>query len=412
MSTFFERYIEKVNYAIALENAEFEAEFAKLDAMYEMANLQLAAMKADAKIKVITESGNDSDLDFLYTEAENEVKEQKEGFIKRIIEAIKGIFKAIGNGFKRIFNISSDDNTMVEISKQNYDNANILVKSANEVKDGISKCKNGDFSGALQVLKVVAIPAIVITGATVAVKKKDKIKDGIQKTVKDLKDLAQKLQDAYKGVDSEFSSAEGKLNDESTDADNKKGVLNKVREFLNRLKRMGDVIWDAITSGLKKNKDGENNDSSNDDTPENEGEENKDEENKDTSDDSKPENDGEGKKDDSNSDNKSKKKKIRYKNDAGEVFKRKKDGTWWKKNSNGMFEEFDGKPSGNLTKYEVDENGNEVKVESSYDYDDFNENEYISESQSIFGYDESDEYYGESGFDAEISQLANLFEKL
>lgn len=75
------------NYMIE-SSSIFELNLKKANVVIEAARRELAINKEEAELKVMTESGNDDDLNFYYHEAEN-------GFVDTVIKAIKKIKEAI-----------------------------------------------------------------------------------------------------------------------------------------------------------------------------------------------------------------------------------------------------------------------------------------------------------------------------
>lgn len=67
--------------------------FAKLVNMYEMVDRNLEINKAEAELKVIKESGTESDLTYLISEAEEEANEKKKGILKKLIDAIREMWR-------------------------------------------------------------------------------------------------------------------------------------------------------------------------------------------------------------------------------------------------------------------------------------------------------------------------------
>ena len=181
--TIFENYSvenDELFSELALANAEYE----RYSAMYEMADMMINAMKAEAEAKVIVESGTEEDLAFLVKEAEAEVAENKKGVIAKVIEALKNFFGKIFSIFKKdeaVVNAdSSDDDETVQVNKEDLDNISKLEKAADNLSAGWDKFRAGNISGLLDIAKVIAIPAVA-TGAVVGagalvVKKRGEIK--------------------------------------------------------------------------------------------------------------------------------------------------------------------------------------------------------------------------------------------
>ena len=244
----FNEYLTGIDRELAIEESAFNTEFAKLETMYEMCNLQLAQMHRDAELKVLTESGTYDDLTYLIIEAENEVGQQKQGIISKIIDAIGRLFSAIGNKLQSIFG-KGDANTIVEGPADTVEKANALITAINNADSGVSKLRNGDASGALDLLKAIKIPAIIAGGAVAtnaAVKKYKKGKlDGIVK----------KVQDSFNKLKSNFETAKSKILG-TKDANNQS--LNIIQKIGSAVNGFVGTITSAITKAITKVTGGEN----------------------------------------------------------------------------------------------------------------------------------------------------------
>ena len=248
----FNEYLTGIDRELAIEESAFDTEFSKLQTMYEMCNLQLAQMHKDAELKVLTESGTYDDLTYLIIEAENEVGQQKQGIISRIIDAIGRLFSAIGNKIQSIFG-KGDANTEVEGPADTVDKANALITAINNADSGVNKLRNGDASGALDLLKAIKIPAIIAGGAVatnVAIKK---FKKG------DLDGIVKKVQGSFNKLKSNFYAAKSKIlgakDDSQQDANNKSlSIIQKIGSAVNGF--VG-TITSAISKAITKVSGGE-----------------------------------------------------------------------------------------------------------------------------------------------------------
>ena len=243
----FNEYLTGIDRELAIESSAFDTDFAKLQTMYEMCDLQLAQMHRDAELKVLTESGTYDDLTFLLTEAENEVAPQKQGIIARIIDAIGRLFSAIGNKIQEIFG-KGDANTIVEAPADTVEKANALVTAINNAETGVAKLRNGDATGAFDLLKSLAIPTIAVgaaAGATVAVKK---YKKG------ELDALVQKVQGGFNKLKSNFEAAKSKIlgtkDTAQQDANNKS--LNIIQKIGSAINSFVGMITGAISKAITK----------------------------------------------------------------------------------------------------------------------------------------------------------------
>ena len=240
----FNEYLTGIDRELAIEESAFDVEFSKLQTMYEMVKLQYDQMCKDAELKVLTESGTYDDLTFLISEAEAEVGEQKKGIIARFIEAIGKLFSAIGKKISEIFGLG-DANMDVEVPADTVEKGNALLNSINNAQNGIAKLRNGDFTGALDLLKALAIP-VIATGATVGgvvLYKKGK-----------LDELIKKIQAGFQKLKEGFEDAKNKIlgtNDQSQqDAQN--NSLNIIQKIGTAINKFVSLVTSCITKAITK----------------------------------------------------------------------------------------------------------------------------------------------------------------
>ena len=123
-----------------IQNKEMDITFMELDVMMEMVEYKYRMNKLNAKIKVLTENGTHDDLMYLYEEAENEQKEEKQGVISSIIEAIKSIISSITETIKGFFNKNKDKdkNEEIEVNGEDFKNTENFIKDFETVKNKIA----------------------------------------------------------------------------------------------------------------------------------------------------------------------------------------------------------------------------------------------------------------------------------
>lgn len=123
-----------------VRNKEMDITFMELDVMMEMVEYKYRMNKLNAKIKVLTENGTYDDLMYLYEEAENEQKEEKQGVISSIIEAIKSIISSITETIKGFFNKNKDKdkNEEIEVNGEDFKNTENFIKDFETVKNKIA----------------------------------------------------------------------------------------------------------------------------------------------------------------------------------------------------------------------------------------------------------------------------------
>ena len=240
----FNEYLTGEEREVALENARLQNEYDKLSTVYEMLNLQVEQMRRDAEMKVFEESGTYDDLTFLYQEAENEIGEQKKNVFQKIVDWFKKIFAAIGNKIKSIFGSKVEE---IEVPADVVEKSSLIEKAWNEMQNGIAKLRNGDVSGALNILKVVAIPAAVggaVAGGAVAVKK---MKKG------EFEGLTKKMEEIRGNLENLINSVTGKIMSFFGKGEAQKE--NDARECFNPLKKLLDAVKSVIdsrTGGIAK----------------------------------------------------------------------------------------------------------------------------------------------------------------
>lgn len=262
----FNEYLTGEDRILAIEDAKLENEYIKLSTLFEMTNLQLDQMQRDAEMKVFEESGTYDDLAFLYQEADKEVSAQRQNIFQKIIAWFSHMFTTIDKKIKSIFNVKSND--IIDMPGETVEKVGAIEKAYNQMKNGLAKLRNKDYSGALDVLKVVIIPAGIVGGgvaAGVTIKKMkkgecdaltsrlNKIKAEIENGweiiksdllhIKDTKKQAdakesigplQKIINVINSVISSISSAVIKAVEKTTEKvkDNVKNGANKVKSFV------------------------------------------------------------------------------------------------------------------------------------------------------------------------------------
>lgn len=125
----------------------------------------------EAELQCMRESGDMERLCVLYEEAENETKEKEKG-------AISKLFDAIANAFRRIkeflfgkqlteeeLEAAKQDQSDMQVAKEDMDNANLIVKTWDTVKGFFSNAKNAESNEANIMKKIGVITGIAAAGA-------------------------------------------------------------------------------------------------------------------------------------------------------------------------------------------------------------------------------------------------------
>ena len=182
------------------ECVAFNAEYARLNAMYEMAELQIVPMIREAEYKVFSESGTAEDFYYMVSEASAEATGQQKGIFGRMIESIVNFFKKIANGFKRLIGMDVDDSN-VKVRKDVINNADTLIKSSNGVRQGINEIKSGKITSAASTFKKIVIPAVAATAAAAGgfvIWKKSQVKKKAAEVEQAIGDLPASLESVKK----------------------------------------------------------------------------------------------------------------------------------------------------------------------------------------------------------------------
>ena len=237
----YNEYLTGIDREIAIEEAAFELEFSKLFTMLEMCDIKLEQMEKDAELKVLTECGTYDDLAYLIEEANNEVAPERKGIITRIVEAILSIFKAIGDGFKKIFNIGNA-NQEVEAPADTVEKSNMIIKCINGIDSGMTKLSNGErLEGVKEILKSITIPSIVVAGGTAGIVGAVKVFKKIE-----LDNIMKKVHSAQSKLEARFEGLKGKLSSLGDTF-----ILKKIKEIASTVK---SFISNIISCIFKTNK--------------------------------------------------------------------------------------------------------------------------------------------------------------
>ena len=209
MSTLYNEYLTGTDREIAIINAEYDAQIAKLNVLFEAVEATLKANMLAAEAKVFAESGTYDDLTMLYTEAQAEAEEKKVGLIRAIINAIKNFFKNIKAKLTGQ-SVANPDET-VTLDGETGGKLNFFAKSWDKIQSGVNKIKsNGLLAGANDLLTGLApwigTGAVAATAATVTLKRKEiqaKIDELAEKstTVQSILEVVNKFLDMFKKKD-------------------------------------------------------------------------------------------------------------------------------------------------------------------------------------------------------------------
>ena len=180
---------------LTLESMLIDNEFDSL--MYEsnMVDVLHEQTKNDIRFKIMTESGDMSDLAFLYEEAEKVANEKKKNIFTRIVEFIGKIVNSIISAAKTFFNSLSREDEKEDKGTELPENIETNVEQLEQETNKITQIVNmftGNNSKALDALKKISVP---ILGAAVGFA----VKHGVKRYFKNKKkSLVSKLENCAK----------------------------------------------------------------------------------------------------------------------------------------------------------------------------------------------------------------------
>ena len=202
MKALYNEYLTGAEREAAIIVAESDAQFAKLDVLFEAVDATLAANMLAAEAKVFTENGTYDDLTMLYKEAGEEATQKKQGILAAIVNAVANLFHKIANFFTTKFGKKVEESVNelpeeeLKVDKSFFDKINIFKKGWDILKGSVEKIKAGNYNGIADVAAawgpiVTAFGGVAAAG-TVAVVKRNQImewlkflKDTVLKAVND-----------------------------------------------------------------------------------------------------------------------------------------------------------------------------------------------------------------------------------
>ena len=148
MSALYNEYLTGAEREAAIIVAESDAQFSKINLLFEAVDASLEANMYAAEAKVLVENGTYDDLTMLYKEAGEEATQKKRGIIATLIKAIGELFNKIGNFLtskfgKNLDNIPEGD---MKISADLEKEMNIFQKAWNFIKSPFEKIAAGTHS--------------------------------------------------------------------------------------------------------------------------------------------------------------------------------------------------------------------------------------------------------------------------
>lgn len=127
--TFLETFL-----SIETDDRDFDIMNQKLDIFIESSYRDYLINREEAELKVLTESGTDDDLTYLYQEAEQTLKERMKKTIKKIKDTLKAFIDKIITKIRSLFNSKKTDEVINKVEK-NVEKSPSLKKEKIKIQD-------------------------------------------------------------------------------------------------------------------------------------------------------------------------------------------------------------------------------------------------------------------------------------
>lgn len=184
-----------------MENEKMFNIYDRLSSMYEMACLESEQLMRDIETKIYVEGGTFDDMEYLYTEADEQMGEKKVGLLSKIIEWIRKFIKGLRDKIASLF--GGGDDTDVQVPKEQVGMIDRIIQHFNNIKAAFSKILSGDVvGGATDLIGAAAFEFTVAAGAVAFITiRKSKLKDkftAINKINDTIDSAVQKVNDFIK----------------------------------------------------------------------------------------------------------------------------------------------------------------------------------------------------------------------
>ena len=266
MNTLFNEYLTGDDREVAIMEAEYDAEMAKLDLLLETVQSTLKVNMLDAEAKVFAENGTYDDLTMLYTEATEEANKKSGNIFTAMFAAIGKFFARIGAFFRERFGKQEAIPETTQCDARLDSDMNAFTKCWNQLKAGVANLKNGNISAGAKKIMAITIPtfAVLAGGAVtyVAVSKAQ------------LKQHTEVLEEAQQQIEAASTSAQNLLStgkavaeftglvkaDDGKEGDGKsflQKVIDKLKEFGSKILAFIKKIWGWIkgkVEGMQNNR--------------------------------------------------------------------------------------------------------------------------------------------------------------
>lgn len=258
MMDLYNEYLTGAEREAAIIVAESDAQFAKLNVLFEAVEGTMNANMLVAEAKVFAEGGTYDDLEMLYKEAAEEAAQKKQGVLASIVNAVGSLFSKIANFITSKFGKTGEKVNQlpeeeVKLDKSFLDKINIFKKLWGVISGSVDKIKAGNYESVADVASawgpLVASFGAVAGGATVVVKRNQiidwlktlngEIQPKVQDAIKKLKmtvavaGFAKNVADAKVTENRVYHEGEPK----------EKGAISKLSEkAINALKKILDCL--------------------------------------------------------------------------------------------------------------------------------------------------------------------------
>lgn len=218
-----------------------QVELNKISLMIEAVGNKLDSDYLLAEKKVMMENGTYDDLSYLYTEAQEEAKKQKQNIFQKLAELIRQIHESIKKAWDNVFNKDLEGEAPAEFKK--------TFGTIDKIKDGVSNLVNlaktkqyaaMTFEGVVGVIKVVN--DIRIADQTV----KWVMEKFSKEQVKKYKDTI------YNKLDKMCNDVEMLINRAANDGNIPAEWAKKIVELMKTVKTKIFSVWTSFTKWLKK----------------------------------------------------------------------------------------------------------------------------------------------------------------
>ena len=174
------------------EDAYMENKLDNLFTTYEMLQCQSTQTLRDIETKIYVEGGTFEDIDYLYTEAEEQNEKNKDGILTRIINFFKNLIKKIREKFASLF--GGEEDVELNVPKEQLGMVDRIIKHWANIKAAFQKILSGNVLTGLAELVNVAKFEFAAVGAAAAfiTIRKSKLKEKY-KVLQDINDTIDKV---------------------------------------------------------------------------------------------------------------------------------------------------------------------------------------------------------------------------